>query len=158
MQYAYVYRQSRANFEIFGYKFRLNLIDTLQQKLKIVVDRPVAKSLAVRTLKNIERESSIKAFLTKRVVVITATSAVVVSGLFLPHAVASLAVLTSAYVRSVIAAVGTIFIAYVMANNNLPKLSQAYQDQARQARYLMEEIRNKEDNVAFIFPNNERIS
>ncbi|MBS4170234.1 MULTISPECIES: hypothetical protein [unclassified Neochlamydia] len=158
MQYAYVYSQSRANFEIFGYKFRLNLIDTLQEKLKIVVDRPVTKSLAVRTLKNIERESNIKAFLTKRVVVITTTSVIVASGLFLPNAAASLTLLTSTYLRSVIVAVGTIFIAYVMANNNLPKLSQAYQDQARQARYLMEEIRNKEDNVAFIFPNSERIS
>jgi hypothetical protein len=135
--------------------FYVDLNISMKEKLKLDNGRhEVTKDVAIKALKQIERASRFKSFITKPAVVILTGIALLGASIGLAFAtnaiVGSVALIVSLKVAAyVIGATGGIFVGYGLRNivtRFLPVLSSEYNKQAQQARQYIQELEDKDNS------------
>lgn len=129
---------------LWGNHFRLNLTSSIKDKIK-QKENPITTEV-LKALKNIERTSKVKAFITNPVVLLITGAVVGAIGVAL--AVFSNAIAVGTLALSLLlgggllvaASGGTLFQLAKMEMRNLYKVSQAYDAQANHARLLISQI------------------
>lgn len=141
--------------------FQLDIHNELRRKLeKNVGQEVITKDVALKALKQIERSSKIKAFISHPIVIVLTSGLLVLAALLLTTTatnvlmVVALAVTLKAF-STFVSLTGEALLTYFlisMCSQPLSKLMEAYMDQAIKARQLIEDIEDSPDDVLIILP------
>ena len=125
--------------------FTIDINQSVKERLK--EGELLTNATALKIFKQIKLKSDILSFLTKAIVLIPLSTAIMIAGFCIPPA--GIALLAA---RVFVAALGGCIVGFSIENyfnNFLPRLSQAYSDQSERAAEYIQKL--KSSNQEFVF-------
>lgn len=139
----HIHNRPTPDFTLFGKTFNLNLHESVKNKIKHK-DHPVTQEV-LKALKSIERNSKVKSFVTKPLVILITGIAAVAIGTILTAiasifsaAMVGLGLMIGGLTLGLSGTVLTMMGRFEM--DSFSRVSRAYNDQAVEARQLIDEI------------------